>query len=291
MEEKRKRQKPDWLKIRVPAGKEYLGVKDIVNRHKLHTICTSGSCPNMHDCWERGTATLMILGDICTRSCKFCNVKTGKPAPADQDEPRRVAESVKLMGLKHCVLTSVDRDDLADGGAGIWADTIRAIKQECPGTTIETLIPDFQGKKELLDIVIKAAPEVISHNLETVRRLTPEVRSVASYDRSLEVIRMIAQSGIRSKSGIMAGLGETEEEILETMDDLRVAGCEVFTIGQYLQPTRKHFPVARFVSPEEFESYRTAAVDKGFIHVESHPLVRSSYHADKHVPSNKDRNE
>lgn len=291
MEEKRKRQKPDWLKIRVPAGKEYLGVKDIVNRHKLHTICTSGSCPNMHDCWERGTATLMILGDICTRSCKFCNVKTGKPAPADHDEPRRVAESVKLMGLKHCVLTSVDRDDLEDGGAGIWADTIRAIKNTCPGTTIETLIPDFQGKKELLDIVINAEPEVISHNLETVRSLTPEVRSVASYDRSLEVISMIAQSGIRSKSGIMAGLGETKEEILETMDDLRLAGCEVFTIGQYLQPTRKHFPVARFVSPEEFESYRIAAIDKGFIHVESHPLVRSSYHAEKHVPINKDRNE
>jgi lipoic acid synthetase len=291
MEEKRKRQKPDWLKIRVPAGKEYLGVKEIVNRHKLHTICTSGSCPNMHDCWERGTATLMILGDICTRSCKFCNVKTGKPAAADHDEPRRVAESVKLMGLKHCVLTSVDRDDLEDGGAGIWADTIRAVHQACPGTTIESLIPDFQGEKELLDIVIAARPEVISHNLETVRRLTPEVRSVASYDRSLEVIQMIAGSGIRSKSGIMAGLGETEEEILETMDDLRAAGCEVFTIGQYLQPTKKHLPVDRFVSPEEFESYRRAAKEKGFTHVESHPLVRSSYHAEKHVPSNMERNE
>ncbi|MDT8393157.1 MAG: lipoyl synthase [Bacteroidales bacterium] len=285
MEEKRKRQKPDWLKIRVPAGKEYLGVKEIVNRHKLHTICTSGSCPNMHDCWERGTATLMILGDICTRSCKFCNVPTGKPAPPDLDEPRRVAESVKLMGLKHYVLTSVDRDDLEDGGAGIWAATITAIKQQNPGITIEALIPDFQGKHRLLQTVINAGPEVISHNLETVRRLTPEVRSVASYERSLDVIRIIAESGTRSKSGIMTGLGETTVEILETMDDLRDAGCEVFTIGQYLQPGRKHLPVSRYTSPEEFEAYRIAGLEKGFIHVESQPLVRSSYHAEKHVPS------
>lgn len=284
MEEKRKRQKPDWLKIRVPAGKEYLGVKEIVNRHKLHTICTSGSCPNMHDCWERGTATLMILGDVCTRSCKFCNVKTGRPAAADPGEPQRVAESVKLMGLKHCVLTSVDRDDLEDGGAGIWAATIRAIKKECPGTTIESLIPDFQGKRELIQMVVDAGPEVISHNLETVRRLTPEVRSVASYERSLEVIRIISESGARSKSGIMVGLGESREEIMETMDDLRAVGCEVFTIGQYLQPSKKHLPVSRFVTPEEFESYRIAALEKGFVHVESHPLVRSSFHAEKHVP-------
>jgi lipoic acid synthetase len=284
MEESRKRQKPDWLKIRIPAGKEYLGVKEIVNKHKLHTICTSGNCPNMCDCWERGTATLMILGDICTRSCRFCNVKTGKPLPADHEEPARVAESVKLMNLKHCVLTSVDRDDLEDGGAGIWAETIRRVKEKNPGTTIEALIPDFQGRQDLLQIVMDSGPEVISHNLETVRRLTPEVRSVASYDRSLEVIRRISEAGIRSKSGIMTGLGERPEEILETMDDLRTAGCEVFTLGQYLQPSKKHLPVASFTTPEEFESYRQAGLEKGFIHVESQPLVRSSYRAEKHVP-------
>jgi len=284
MEQKRKRQKPDWLKVRVPAGKEYLGVREIVNRHKLHTICTSGNCPNMYDCWERGTATLMILGDVCTRSCRFCNVKTGKPAPADTGEPERVAESVRLMGLKHCVLTSVDRDDMKDGGAGLWAATIRAVKEKNPGTTIEALIPDFQGKKELIHTVIDAGPEVISHNLETVRRLTPEVRSVASYDRSLMVIRTIAEAGIRAKSGIMTGLGETEEEILEAMDDLRLAGCEVFTLGQYLCPGKDHLPVASFTTPEQFEAFRKAGLEKGFTHVESQPLVRSSYKAEKHVP-------
>ena len=284
MEERRKRQKPDWLKIRIPAGKEYLGVKEIVSKHKLHTICTSGSCPNMCDCWERGTATLMILGDICTRSCKFCNVKTGKPLPADHKEPERVADSVRLMGLKHCVLTSVDRDDLEDGGAGIWAETIRRVKEKNPATTIEALIPDFQGREDLLRIVIESGPEVISHNLETVRRLTPQVRSVASYDRSLEVIWRIGASGIRSKSGIMTGLGEQPEEILETMDDLRAVDCEVFTLGQYLQPSKKHLPVASFTTPEEFESYRLAGLEKGFIHVESQPLVMSSYRAEKHVP-------
>lgn len=283
MKEKRKRQKPDWLKIKVPAGKEYLGVKEIVNSHKLNTICTSGNCPNMCDCWERGTATLMILGDVCTRSCKFCNVKTGKPAPADLGEPERVAESVKLMGLKHCVLTSVDRDDLEDGGAGLWAATIRAVKEKNPGTTIEALIPDFQGKNELIKIVIDSGPEVISHNLETVRRLTPEVRSVASYERSLEVIRFIADAGLRAKSGIMTGLGENKEEILETMDDLIAVGCEVFTIGQYLQPTKEHLPVAEFTTPETFEEYRLAGIEKGFVHIESQPLVRSSYKAEKHI--------
>ena len=284
MEEKRKRQKPDWLKIRVPAGKEYLGIREIVNRHKLHTICTSGNCPNMYDCWARGTATLMILGDVCTRSCGFCKVKTGKPAPADPGEPERVAESVRLMGLKHCVLTSVDRDDMKDGGAGLWAATIRAVKEKNPGITIEALIPDFQGEKELIHTVIDAGPEVISHNLETVRRLTPEVRSVASYDRSLMVIRTIADAGIRAKSGIMTGLGETKEEILEAMDDLRMAGCEVFTLGQYLQPGKDHLPVASFTTPQEFEAFRKAGLEKGFTHVESHPLVRSSYKAEKHVP-------
>ena len=291
MEEKRKRQKPDWLKIKIPAGKEYLGVREIVNKHKLNTICTSGNCPNMHDCWERGTATLMILGDICTRSCKFCNVKTGKPAPADLDEPDRVAESVKLMGLKHCVLTSVDRDDLEDGGAGLWAATIRAVKEKNPGTTIEALIPDFQGKKNLIQQVIDTGAEVISHNLETVRRLTPEVRSVASYDRSLEVIRIISESGARAKSGIMTGLGERREEILETMDDLINVGCEVLTIGQYLQPSKDHLPVHSFTSPEEFELFRIAGLEKGFVHIESQPLVRSSYKAEKHVPPNPGRHE
>jgi lipoic acid synthetase len=285
MEKKRKRQKPDWLKIKVPSGKEYLSVKEIVNSHNLHTICTSGNCPNMNDCWQRGTATLMILGDVCTRSCKFCNVKTGKPAPADLGEPKRVAESVKLMGLKHCVLTSVDRDDLEDGGAGIWAATIRAVKKENPGTTIEALIPDFQGKEELIRIVIDAGPEVISHNLETVRRLTPQVRSVASYDRSLEVIRIISDAGLRSKSGIMTGLGESREEILQTMDDAIAVGCEVFTIGQYLQPSKEHLPVDSFTTPEEFEEFRLAGLEKGFIYIESQPLVRSSYKAERHVPN------
>lgn len=283
MEEKNKRRKPDWLKIRVPAGKEYLSVKDIVNKHKLHTICTSGQCPNMCDCWERGTATLMILGDICTRSCRFCAVATGKPLPVDHDEPRRVAESVKLMKLRHCVLTSVDRDDLPDGGAGIWAETIKAIKELNPGTTIETLIPDFRGQVENLQTVIDAAPEVISHNLETVRRITPLVRSVADYDTSLRVIRNIARSGLRSKSGIMVGLGETENEVLETMDDLLKMGCEVFTVGQYLQPTKNHLPVEEYITPEQFEFYRVKGLEKGFRFVESSPLVRSSYHAEKHV--------
>lgn len=291
MDGKRKRQKPDWLKIRVPAGKEYLGVKEIVNRHKLHTICTSGHCPNMCDCWGRGTATLMILGDICTRSCKFCNVKTGRPLAPDLGEPGRVAESVRLMGLKHCVLTSVDRDDLEDGGAGIWAATIRKVKEVNPATTIEALIPDFMGKKELVMQVVDAGAEVISHNLETVRRLTPQVRSVASYDRSLDVIRIIAGSGARAKSGIMTGLGETRLEILQAMDDLLGAGCEVFTLGQYLQPSKLHLPVQGYTTPEEFEFYRVEGLRKGFIHVESHPLVRSSYHAEKHVPLKTSRHE
>jgi lipoic acid synthetase len=283
MDKKRTRQKPDWLKIKVPSGKEYLQVKEVVNKHKLHTICTSGQCPNMCDCWGRGTATLMILGDICTRSCKFCAVATGKPLAVDADEPKRVAESVKKMGIKHCVITSVDRDDLEDGGAKIWAETIRAIKKLNPDTTIETLIPDFQGKKELLDIVIEAKPEVISHNLETVRRITPQVRSVADYDRSLAVIKHISDSGIRSKSGIMVGLGETDSEVLECMDDLRAVSCDVFTIGQYLQPTHRHLPVIEFVTPGKFAFYRKSGLEKGFKFVESGPLVRSSYHAEKHI--------
>lgn len=283
MDKIKKRQKPDWLKIKVPIGKQYIGVRDLVNQHKLHTICTSGKCPNVEDCWGRGTATFMILGDICTRSCKFCAVKTGRPNSIDLEEPKRVARSVKLMKLRHCVITSVDRDDLEDGGSGIWAETIKAVKEANPGTTIETLIPDFQGRKELLLKVVEARPDVISHNLETVHRLTPKVRSAAIYARSLEVIKWIAESGIRSKSGIMVGLGETQEEVLQVMDDLRSVGCEVMTIGQYLQPTREHLPVKEYVPPEQFKRYEEAGYAKGFRHVESGPLVRSSYRAEKHV--------
>jgi len=275
--------KPDWLKIKVPSGKEYIRVKDIVNQHKLHTICTSGHCPNMHECWGRGTATLMILGDICTRSCKFCNVKTGRPLVVDRQEPKRVAQSVKLMQLKHCVLTSVDRDDLNDLGAGIWAETVREIKKLNPGTTIETLIPDFDARPELIMQVVEAGPEVVSHNLETVRRITPQVRSRAKYDTSLKTLEVIAASKAVAKSGIMVGLGETFEEVLETMDDLRAVGVEVLTIGQYLQPTREHWPVKEYVTPDTFAEYEKAGLEKGFRFVESSPLVRSSYHAEKHV--------
>ncbi|MBN1337898.1 MAG: lipoyl synthase [Bacteroidales bacterium] len=275
--------KPAWLKSRLPAGKKYLGIREIVEINKLHTICTSGHCPNLAECWGRGTATLMILGDVCTRSCRFCNVKTGKPGPADEEEPGRVAETVQKMGVKHCVITSVDRDDLPDKGSGLWASTILRIKEMNPQVTIEALIPDFDGNPVWLQKVMDTAPEVISHNLETVERLTPLVRSRAGYRLSLEVIRYISGSGIRSKSGIMAGLGETEEEVYRTMDDLRRAGCEVFTIGQYLQPTKKHLEVSEYVPPERFEKYRLAGLDKGFRHVESAPLVRSSYHAEKHI--------
>jgi len=283
MEEIKRRQKPDWLKIKVPKGKEYIGVRDVIDRNKLHTICSSGQCPNKEDCWGRGTATFMILGNICTRSCKFCAVATGRPLPADLAEPARIAESVKKMNLKHCVITSVDRDDLEDGGAAIWAATIRAVKEMSPAITIETLVPDFRGRKELLQIVIEARPEVISHNLETVKRLTPQVRSAAIYERSLEVVGWVAQSGIRSKSGIMLGLGETEEEVIRVMDDLRSVGCEVMTIGQYLQPTLKHLPVQEYIHPDQFEKYRKMGLEKGFRHVESGPLVRSSYRAEKHI--------
>jgi lipoic acid synthetase len=283
MEDVRRRRKPDWLKIKVPIGKEFVGVKDIIDRNRLHTICTSGQCPNKEECWGRGTATFMILGNVCTRSCKFCAVATGRPLEADWAEPERLAESVSKMNLKHCVITSVDRDDLEDGGAAIWAATIRAVKELNPGTTIETLVPDFRGRKELLQLVIDARPEVISHNLETVRRLTPQVRSAAIYARSLEVVGWVAESGIRSKSGIMLGLGETEDEVIQVMDDLRQVGCEVMTIGQYLQPTAKHLPVQEYVKPEQFEKYRLIGLQKGFRHVESGPLVRSSYRAEKHV--------
>jgi lipoic acid synthetase len=278
-----KLRKPKWLKTQVPAGKKYISVREIVDKHNLHTICTSGHCPNMAECWGRGTATLMILGDICTRSCKFCNVKTGRPLPADWNEPDRVADSVKKMGVKHCVITSVDRDDLEDGGAEIWALTIQKVKQVNPQATIEALIPDFDGKKFLIKKVIDAKPEVISHNLETVERLTPIIRSKARYQLSLEVLKYIAENNVRSKSGIMVGIGETEEEVFEAMDDLRNVDCEVLTIGQYLQPTKKHLSVKEFISPEQFEKYRRIGLEKGFRYVESSPLVRSSYHAEKHI--------
>ncbi len=278
-----KRRKPDWLKIKIPVGKTYIGVKEIIAKNKLNTICTSGHCPNMEDCWGRGTATLMILGDICTRACRFCNVKTGKPLAVDLDEPRRVAESVKLLHLKHVVLTSVDRDDLPDGGAAIWAETINQIKKTITATTIEALIPDFQGKHEDLKTVMDSKPEVLSHNMETVRRLTPLLRSKASYDVSLKVIENIGKNGIVSKSGIMLGVGEKREEVLQVMDDLREVNCQVLTIGQYLQPGGWNFEVKEYVHPDVFEEYRKIALKKGFRHVESSPLVRSSYHAEKHI--------
>jgi lipoic acid synthetase len=275
--------KPEWLKIRLPRGEEFAKVNALVKKYHLHTICTSGNCPNQADCWERGTATLMILGDICTRSCKFCNVTTGKPLPVDKDEPLKVAQTVKELGLKHCVLTSVDRDDLPDGGAVHWAETILQVKKLNPGTSIEALIPDFDGKQELINVVMETEPEVISHNLETVRRLTPVIRSRAKYDTSLSVIQYIAKSNLTAKSGIMLGLGETEDEILQTMDDLLAVGCKVFTMGQYLQPARDNFPVQEYITPEKFEAYKQIGLKKGFRFVESGPLVRSSYHAEKHL--------
>lgn len=277
------RQKPDWLKIQLPSGENYLKVKQLVEGHGLHTICSSGKCPNMGECWSAGTATLMILGDICTRSCKFCATKTGKPLAPDSSEPLKIAGTVKALQLKHVVLTSVDRDDLPDGGASHWASTIRAIRTLCPGTTIETLIPDFFGDSTQLEHVLRERPEIISHNLETVERLTPQVRSAANYKRSLEVIRQIAAFGITAKSGIMVGLGETEDEVIRVMDDLRERGCSILTIGQYLQPTAQHHPVLEFIHPDQFEKYRIEGLKRGFSHVESKPLVRSSYHAEKHV--------
>jgi lipoic acid synthetase len=276
--------KPDWLKIKLPSGVEYSDVKQNVETHRLHTICESGKCPNQTECWGAGTATLMILGNVCTRSCMFCNVETGKPENVDITEPLRVAESIKLMGLKHVVITSVDRDDLIDGGSKIWAATIRAIRRHAPGVTMETLIPDFKGMKENIDQIIAVKPEVVSHNLETVKRLTREVRIQAKYERSLEVLLMLKEGGIeRTKSGIMLGLGETEEELFEAMDDLRNAKVDILTMGQYLQPSRNHLPVAKYVTPEDFARYKEVALAKGFKYVESGPMVRSSYHAEKHV--------
>lgn len=281
------RRKPEWLKIKLPQGKISENVQRIISKHNIHTICTSGMCPNRGECWGCGTATFMIGGNICTRACKFCNVITGKPLPLDKAEPENVAQSVKLMALKHVVLTSVDRDDLPDLGAGHWVEVIKTIKRINPNVTMEVLIPDFQGRQELIQQVIDAQPEVISHNMETVERITPHVRTKATYEVSLQVIKQIAESGIVAKSGIMLGLGETREEIIQTMDDLRSVGCNVLTIGQYLQPTVNNVEVKEYVTPEVFEEYRQTGLAKGFTHVESSPLVRSSYHAEKHVSREK----
>ncbi len=275
--------RPDWLRVKLPTGESYRKVREIVGEHKLHTICQSGNCPNMGECWGAGTATFMILGNVCTRSCGFCSVATGRPDAVDPFEPARVARSVELMGLKHCVLTSVDRDDLKDGGSDIWAKTIRAIRRRTPATTMETLIPDFQGKWENLAVVTEAAPDILSHNLETVRRLTKQVRVQAKYDRSLEVLMRSKRAGLRTKSGIMLGLGESDSEVEESMDDLRSVGVDILTLGQYLQPTKAHLPVSEFIHPDRFARFKTIGMEKGFRYVESGPLVRSSYHAEKHL--------
>lgn len=274
---------PKWMKMNMPKGESYAKVKNLVDKHGLHTICTSGNCPNIGECWNRGTATFMILGDICTRRCKFCAVKSGKPLAPDLKEPEKLAESVKIMGLKHCVITSVDRDDLDDQGAGIWAQTITEVKRVNPETKIEVLIPDFRGNKELIQMVIDAKPEVISHNVETTERLTPFIRFASKYRRSLEVIKYIADNYTVAKSGIMLGLGETHEEVLQTMDDLLEAGCKVMTIGQYLAPSLNHMPVVEYIHPDKFAEYKKIGLEKGFSFVESSPLVRSSYRAEEHV--------
>jgi len=276
--------KPKWLRVKLPVGKKYTELRNIVDKYKLNTICTSGSCPNMGECWTEGTATFMILGNICTRSCGFCGVKTGRPDTVDWEEPEKVARSIKLMNIKHAVITSVDRDDLKDGGSIIWAETVNAIRRANPTTTLETLIPDFQSNKTNIDRILAVAPEVISHNLETVRRLTREVRIQAKYDRSLEVLKYMKDKGQRrTKSGIMLGLGETETEVIETMQDLANAKVDIITIGQYLQPSKKHLPVHEFITPEQFSKYKEIGLNMGFRHVESSALVRSSYKAQKHL--------
>ncbi len=273
--------KPEWLKISIGSNERYTETKRIVESHCLHTICSSGRCPNMGECWGRGTATFMIAGDVCTRSCKFCNTQTGHPLPLDPAEPLHVAQSVQLMKLSHAVITSVDRDDLPDLGAAHWAETIREIRRLNPETTIEVLIPDFQARPELVALVVEAHPDIIGHNMETVRRITPLVRSAARYDTSLAVIRQVAESGITAKSGIMVGLGETPAEVEQLMDDLRAVGCNILTIGQYLQPSHRHYPVAEYVTPQQFAAYKQTGLAKGFDQVESAPLVRSSYHAER----------
>ncbi len=284
VEKKTHQPKPKWIRVKLPTGKKYTALRSLVDKYELHTICTSGSCPNMGECWAEGTATFMILGNICTRSCGFCGVKTGRPESVEWAEPEKVARSIKLMNIKHAVLTSVDRDDLKDMGSILWAETVKAVRRLNPNTTLETLIPDFQGNTTNIDRIVAVAPEVVSHNMETVKRLTREVRIQAKYERSLEVLRYLKQEGIRrTKSGIMLGLGETEEEVLQTLHDLRGVSVDIVTLGQYLQPSKKHLPVQEFITPETFKKYETFAKDLGFRHVESGPLVRSSYKAHKHV--------
>ena len=278
-----KPKKPSWLKVKLPTGESYKKVRSLVSEHKLHTICESGNCPNMGECWGAGTATFMILGNICTRSCDFCAVSTGRPEEVDIFEPARVANSVKLMNVKHAVLTSVDRDDLQDGGADIWVRTVKAIRRKSPETTLETLIPDFAGKWENLQKIIDVAPEIVSHNIETVRRLTKKIRIQAKYNRSLELLLRLKKGGMKTKSGLMLGLGETDEEVLETMQDLRSVKVDILTLGQYLQPTPKHASVKDFITPEKFEEYKEIGLEMGYKFVESGPLVRSSYHAEKHL--------
>ncbi len=276
--------KPKWLRVKLPTGKKYTELRGLVDKYNLNTICASGSCPNMGECWGEGTATFMILGNVCTRSCGFCGVKTGRPENVDWDEPEKVSRSIKIMKIKHAVITSVDRDDIKDGGSIIWAETVKAIRRMNPTTTLETLIPDFQGITRNIDRIVEVAPEVVSHNMETVKRLTREVRIQAKYERSLEVLRYLKEQGInRTKSGIMLGLGETEEEVIQTMHDIRNANVDIITIGQYLQPSKKHLPVKEFITPEQFEKYERIGKELGFIHVESGALVRSSYHAEKHI--------
>tara|TARA_B100000683_G_scaffold94713_1_gene93410 strand:+ start:816 stop:1685 length:870 start_codon:yes stop_codon:yes gene_type:complete len=275
--------KPPWLKVKLPTGQNYRNVRQIVDNNKLHTICESGNCPNMGECWGEGTATFMILGNICTRSCSFCAVATGRPKAVDLAEPMRVAEAIKLMGVKHAVLTSVDRDELKDGGSIIWAETVRAVRKINPQTTMETLIPDFKGKFDCVDRIIEVHPEVVSHNMETVARLNRLVRPQAKYDRSLKVIEHLKKGGMRTKSGVMLGLGEKEDEVLTVMQDLVNHGCDVLTLGQYLQPTKMHIAVDAFITPEKFAEYKVAGLEMGFKYVESGPLVRSSYHAERHL--------
>ena len=275
--------KPNWLRVKLPIGEEYKHVRGLVDTHKLHTICESGNCPNMGECWGEGTATFMILGNICTRSCGFCAVATGRPLPVDWDEPQRVAEAINLMKVKHAVITSVDRDELKDGGSLIWYNTIRAVKALNPNTTLETLVPDFKGNKENIQRIIDAAPEVVSHNIETVERLTRQVRIQAKYRQSMDTLKQLKAGGMRTKSGIMLGLGETIDEVTQTLKDLKEAEVDVVTIGQYLQPTQKHLKVQRFVHPDEFKELRRIGYELGLDYVESGPLVRSSYHSQKHV--------
>ncbi len=276
--------KPKWLRVKLPTGKKYSDLRGLVDKYDLHTICTSGSCPNMGECWSEGTATFMILGNVCTRSCGFCGVKTGRPQTVDWDEPEKVARSIKLMQIKHAVITSVDRDDLKDMGSILWAETVKAIRRMNPETTLETLIPDFQGNERNIDRIIDVHPEVVSHNMETVKRLTREVRIQAKYERSLGVLQYLKDQGItRTKSGIMLGLGEKEEEVIQTLHDLRSVGLDIVTIGQYLQPSKKHLPVKQFITPDQFKKYETIGLELGFRHVESGPLVRSSYKAQKHL--------